>query len=364
MRRRLLPSLSAALPGALPAALPAALATALVAASVTGCSALPGGDEPFEVTVQLTDAAGLFVGNDVGVLGVPVGEVVAVEPSGPFVDVVLRLDGDQPVPADVVAAVVSRSVATDRYVELSPPYDGGPRLEDGDVVPASRTAVPVDFDAVLTTLERLATGVSGSGETRRAVARLLEAGASALDGQGEPLRRAVGGLGDAADVLAAQRGEVVGTVEALDELLGVLARDRATVRTFVSQVADVTDLLADERESFRRALRSLDRAVGALADFAVRNRDDLVRVLDGSSALVDQVLSARTDLEEVLRVFPLVLQNLPRVVDDGALQVRLSPTELAPLGDEVLDACRRLGADVCDAVGVDPLGVLLGGGAR
>ena len=52
---------------------------------VAGLVLLTGGCVPaavkgdtIEVTAYFSDAAGLFVGNDVGVLGVPIGEVTAI----------------------------------------------------------------------------------------------------------------------------------------------------------------------------------------------------------------------------------------------------------------------------------------------
>ena len=68
-------------------------------------------------------------------------------------------DDDVKLPADANAAVVARSVATDRYVELTPVYDGGAELEDGATIPVERTVTPVDFDKVLASLDKLATGL-------------------------------------------------------------------------------------------------------------------------------------------------------------------------------------------------------------
>ena len=73
-----------------------------------------------------------------------------IEPEGDHVRVTLRITDDElKLPADANAAVVARSVATDRYVELTPVYLSGPRMEDGAVIPLDRTVTPVDFDQVL-----------------------------------------------------------------------------------------------------------------------------------------------------------------------------------------------------------------------
>jgi phospholipid/cholesterol/gamma-HCH transport system substrate-binding protein len=96
-----------------------ALAMAL-AFGLSGCSPLLG--DKMKVTALMADSAGLFVGNDVGILGVPVGTVTSIKPEGTHVRVTMSVDSDHPIPADAGAVVVARSVATDRYVELTPVY--------------------------------------------------------------------------------------------------------------------------------------------------------------------------------------------------------------------------------------------------
>lgn len=87
-----------------------------------------------QVTAQFQDAVGLYVGNGVSVLGMDVGKVTGITPRGGYVEVKLSIDADIDVPADVEAVTVSNSVLTDRHVELTPAYTGGPKLRSGDVL--------------------------------------------------------------------------------------------------------------------------------------------------------------------------------------------------------------------------------------
>ena len=100
------------------------------------CSSLPFSGGKMEVTAYFEDSAGLFVGNDVGILGVTVGKITSIEPDGDQVKVTMEVDDDYDVPADAGAVVVARSVATDRYVELTPVYRKGPKMEDGAEIDA------------------------------------------------------------------------------------------------------------------------------------------------------------------------------------------------------------------------------------
>ncbi len=314
-----------------------------------GCTPSLGGK--VTITALMADSAGLFVGNEVGILGVPVGKVTAIEPDGEQVRVVLEIDSDQPVPADVGAVVVARSVATDRYVELTPVYDQGPRIRSGAVIDQSRTRTPVDFDEVLGALNTFATGIAGSKETKDAIKNLLEAGSGAVAGRGEDFNRAVTSLGAAVDSISGQRGNITSTVKSLDVLVTTIAENQGLVREFITQVSSASKLLADERENFQAALRSLGTAVELVAEFAHDNRDQLVAALDRSSALMASLMTKKEQLSETMEVMPLALQNLKAILHDGELLVRVDPMVLLPTADLVDQLCSGAPGQFCSAFG-------------
>ncbi len=333
----------------------AALVAVLTVATGSCMPDAPGGPGHMTVTAYFSDSAGLFTGNDVGILGVPVGKVAKIEPDGERVKVTLEIDTDHPVPADAGAVVVARSVATDRYVELTPAYHGGPRLADGAVIAVDSTRTPVDFDQVLETIDQFATGIAGSKETTDAIRRFVEAGDAAFSGQGDQLRETITQLSDAATAVGGQRGEIVATLDSLDQLIASIDGNERTVRTFLRRVAQGSALLDDQRKEFRASLRALDRAVHTVAAFAVKNRGQIVKALDGSADIMSAVLKKQRQLSEVLEVMPLALQNLARTDDHGRVPMRIDPTILAPLGDQLSQLCPSLPLNLCDLVlGTDP----------
>lgn len=97
------------------------------------------------LTVMFRNSAGLYVGDEVMVLGVPVGKVDAITPGPNGVQVALTVDG-QPIPKDAKAAIIAPTLVTGRYVQLVPPYTGGDTLADGSEIPIDRTATPVEFE--------------------------------------------------------------------------------------------------------------------------------------------------------------------------------------------------------------------------
>lgn len=328
---------------------------AVVLSVLPGCVSLPGANV-MTITAYFSDSAGLFTGNDVGILGVTVGRVTDIDPQGDRVEVTMEVDGDYDVPLDAGAVVVSRSVATDRYVELTPVYAGGKRLEDGGEIDLSRTRTPVDFDQVLESLNSFATGIAGSKETTEAVRRFIESGSSALKGAGQQFNDTLDSLSRAVNSAAGQQPDATAALIAIDELVGTVAQNEKTARTFIDQVSRASRQLDEEKENFRTALRALDRAVTTIAQFAVDNRTDLIKNVEGTSKLMKTVQSKQRQLAEILEVFPLALQNLERTrQDNGRIAVRLPGSVLVPLGAQLLELCSTLGLPVCDLLsGTDP----------
>ena len=78
------------------------------------------------MTAQFDSASGLYEDNVVAVLGMPVGKVTKITPKGGYVEVEFTVDRDVKIPAAAQAVTVSTSILTDRQIELTPPYRGGP----------------------------------------------------------------------------------------------------------------------------------------------------------------------------------------------------------------------------------------------
>jgi len=324
---------------------------------LTACGPFGGGT----MTIQalMSDSAGVFVGNDVGILGVPVGRITAIEPEGTVVRVTMEIDADQPVPADAGAVVVARSVATDRYIELTPVYHDGPKMASGAVIDQARTRTPVEFDEVLQSLSDFAVGIGGTEESRLAVQRFVDTGADVLGGKGPLLNGTVTSLSEAVNGVYGARGDITSTLVSLDKLTQTLATNQATVREFVQQVTMASQLLASERTNFRDSLRAISGAVSTMSEFVHTNKDQIVSSLQDTTDVMKALLVRRKELDELLRVLPLGLANLRSTYSNGKIGVRISPLALLPLGATLSQLCDTLPLELCDTlVGSDPAGIV------
>lgn len=330
-----------------------AIVAAVVAALGASASAIPF-KGTYSVTVTFADTAGLFVGNDVGVLGVKVGEVKRVTPAGAGVEVDLELDQDVTVPADAQALIVSRSVANDRYVELTPRYDGGPVLADGDLITSERTRTPADFDAILNALNRFSTGLAG-GEGK-SVDQFLEAGAETLGPNGQRAGAALADLAAALNEINGHTDSAVTALHEVDDLTSAMVAHDALIELFIDNVAATSGMLAEQRTEFTATLRTTREAIEALARFTQANDKDLQAALTQVNAVLDLILAHTDDIEEFVEVLPLALQNVEQARAPGGVMLRVPLTDA--LSEELAGRCREALSEVCEIIGTDPLGAV------
>ncbi|OLT11474.1 ABC transporter substrate-binding protein [Pseudonocardia sp. CNS-139] len=285
-----------------------------------------------EVTAYFRSAVGVFEDNSVRVLGVSVGRITEVVPDGDRVRVVMHLDDpDLRLPADARAVVVSPSLVTGRYVQLTPTYSGGPELADGAVIPVERTAVPLGVDDLARAATDLADALGPNGvNAQGALSDVLDVGAANLGGNGQALNSTIHNLGELSGTLADSREELFGTVTELQSFVSMLAANDAEVREFNGRLASVAGFLADERGDLAAAVHELSVALGDVADFVRDNRDVLHSNVDRLTEVTDVLVKQRNALAEILDVAPAALGNLALAYNgsSGTLDTRADINEL------------------------------------
>lgn len=145
---------------------------ALVAALVGGVYVLSSTGNKRTIVGYFTSAVGLYPGDQVRVLGVPVGEIDMIEPRSSDVKITMSVSKDVKVPVDVQAVIMSPNLVAARFIQLTPVYTGGAVLPDNGRIDLDRTAVPVEWDEVKEGLTRLAADLSpAAGELQGRWAR-------------------------------------------------------------------------------------------------------------------------------------------------------------------------------------------------
>ncbi|MGV0779164.1 MCE family protein [Mycolicibacterium sp. XJ775] len=324
-----------------------AAVSAIVAAAVL---LFPDKDRtPITVTAQFEDAVGLYPGNAVAVLGMPIGKVTSVTPKDAFVEVKLAIDRDVAVPADVQAVTISTSVLTDRHVELTPAYQSGPRLGDGDVLGLPRTRTPVEFDRTLAMADKLSVALKGDGQGQGPMADLVGIGAKIASGSGQDIKSALDQLSAALRVGSDNGAATKENIQSIAASLATLtqaARDNDTaIREFGTNIRELSTIVADENLGSGNAGSQLNDILAQAASLLEKNRDGLKTTATDFQSLMGAVNDYRRELAEIIDVLPMLGTNIYNAVDQnaGALRIHAMIDKFFLNGQMAKDACNLAG---------------------
>jgi phospholipid/cholesterol/gamma-HCH transport system substrate-binding protein len=283
-----------------------------------------------EVTAYFPRTVALYPGSEVRILGVPVGKVESVEPEDEQVKVTMTYERRYDVPADAKAVIISPAIVGDRFVQLTPAYSGGPKLQTGTVLPLSRTATPVELDEIYQSLDDLSVALGPDKANKNgALDNLLGVSAENLRGHGEQLHQTIDDLSKLTGTLSNNKDELFDTVTQLNRFVGMLAENDDSIRAFNKRLAKVAGVLADERQDLALALDNLGTALRAVSQFVEENKDALQENIQGLARVTRILVNQRDALKETLDVAPLALNNLflaynPRT---GTLDQRMNVSE-------------------------------------
>lgn len=303
----------------------AAMLVAGVAVAAAGCSAMPRPlGSKIHVTADFANIAGMYEGNYVAVLGIPVGKVDKITPRGTYVQVQMSIDKDTPIPADVLAALVSPSIVTDRHVELTPAYTGsGPTLKDGDHLVLERTRTPVEIDTMVKTIDQFAAALkpdaNGDG-TGPLSGRILY---RAVDGQGDKMRQTLEALSGALKIGVNNKDALSTIVIKLNELTQLIATNDQTVRDFSKRITQVSGLLAQQAPGLQAVLAQLSTFLNNTSTVLNAKQQPLTEALTRFNATLEQLRRNAWQLTEVIDVTPMLFESIDRSMKRDTNQIRL-----------------------------------------
>ena len=264
-----------------------------------------------QITAYFRQTIGVYPGSSVRVLGVPVGKVNSVQPEGTQVKVTMTIDAGVPIPATAQAVVVSASVVSDRYVQLTPAYTSGPQMTDGATIPIRRTAVPVEVDQIYASLAKLATALGPNGLNKHgALNDLIRTGAANMAGNGAYLHSMITQFSALSKTLGDSSGNLYATIAYLEQFTHMLKTNDGQVRLAEQQLSSVTGFLANDRQNLAAALSQLATALGQVQGFIATNRSLITSNVTKLAAITHILVKERASLAETLDVAPLAVDNV------------------------------------------------------
>ena len=266
------------------------------------------------ITAYFENSVGLYPDDEVRILGVPVGKIKSIEPMPRAVKITFWFDDKYRVPADAKAVVLSPTLVTARFIQLTPAYTGGPELAKNAVIPRHRTAVPVEWDDLRSQLAKLNKtlqptqpgGVSTLGAFVNTVADNLR-------GQGANIHDSVIKLSESLSILGDQSGDIFGTVKNLAVLVSALRDSSDLMGQLNRNLAAVTALLAEDPNAVGAAVADLDTAVSDVRGFLSDNREAVGTTSDKLAEITTAINQSLDDVKQALHVFPNTLQNFSNI---------------------------------------------------
>ncbi|MCW2830571.1 MAG: hypothetical protein JWP31_1263 [Aeromicrobium sp.] len=260
-----------------------AVALTLMAANYVQIPAMLGFGR-FDVKVQLPNTGGLYPKSVVTYRGHEVGTVKSVDlRAGGGVVATVQVDEDADIPKDTEVEVRSASVIGEQYI-IFVPTGGGEVLEEGDVVEASRTSIPVATDDLIesartfldsvpigslqTTVSELGDAFADNGGD---LGRLIDEGASFQEQANDNLASTLRLIDQAAPVLATQQGldgDIRAWANDLSGFTGQLSDADQDIEKLLSSTAPFATEAATFMDGLQPILPGLLTDIGATAEVA------------------------------------------------------------------------------------------------
>lgn len=243
-----------------------------------------------EVTLEMSNASGLYPRANVLYRGVEVGQVRDMEMTATGARATMFLDSDAQIPADATAHVGAMSAVGEMIVDLVPQggtgSTSGAVLADGDVIGADRVVPPT---SVAETVDMLEETLDSIGPER-------------LSSLVDEASLAVGGAG----------GDLSASIDAITTLSREAGADREQWAALLRRSAPLLEAQAASSPDIRQWAAAVDRTA---ADLAAAD-PQLRGVIEGAPAAAGETIML---FQELRPTWPLLLSNLVTVEQVAAV---------------------------------------------
>jgi phospholipid/cholesterol/gamma-HCH transport system substrate-binding protein len=292
----------------------AALLAVVLVAGVAVAAGMASRIDRVHHVAYFDNTAGLYAGDEIRILGVPVGAIDSIEPQPSQVKVSFWVRKKYRIPADVKAVIISPTLITSRAIQLLPAYRGGPQLEADATIPRERTAVPMEWDDLRKQLEKLTESLQPTepGGTST-LGGFVNTAAENLRGNGATIHDTIIKMSQAFSVLGDHSDDVFGTIKNLSILVSALKDSKDVLMQLNRNLDTVTGMLANDPGEVADAARNVNVAIGDVRSFLSENREALGTTFDKLSSISNAVNESLGDLKQTLHVAPNGFQNFVNI---------------------------------------------------
>ena len=269
------------------------------------------------VVAYFPETLALYPGDKIQIMGVRVGTIESIDPAGDKMKVTFSYDNKFKVPANATASILNPSLVASRTIQLSPPYTGGPVLEDDAVIPIDRTQVPVEYDELRDSINRILRDLGPTPEQPKGpFGDIIESAADGFAGKGEQLNKTLNGLSEALFTLNEGRGDFFGVVKSLALFVNALYQSDQQFVALNDDLATFTNAFTNTDREVANALQDLNTLLATTRSFLDENAEVLTHDINNLADVTNAILQpdSKDGLETALHVFPTLGANLMNIV--------------------------------------------------
>ena len=268
------------------------------------------------VVAYFPEANALYSGDDVRIMGVPVGAIDKIEPAGDKMKVTFHYANKYKVPANGLASILNPTLVASRFIQLDPPYRGGPVLADNAVIPIERTQVPTEWDQLRNTVNNIISKLGPTKEQPKGpFGEVIETYANGLAGKGNQINTTLDALSRSLTALNKGRGDFFAVVRSLALFVNALHADDQKFVALNKNLVQFTNSLTGSDRDLANAIQQFDGLVTTLRPFLAKNREVLTHDVNNLATTTNTLLQpdSLNGLETFLHIAPTALSNAGQI---------------------------------------------------
>ena len=273
------------------------------------------------VVAYFPDTLALYPGDKVQIMGVKVGSIDSIDPAGDKMKVTFHYADKFKVPVNATASILNPSLVASRTIQLSPPYTGGPVMEDNAVIPIDRTQVPVEYDELRDSINQILTDLGPTREQPKGpFGDVIESFSDGLVGKGQQLNKTLNGLSEAITTLNEGRGDFFSVIKSLALFVNALYKSDQQFVALNDDLAQFTNSFTNTDQELATALRDLNDLLSTFRQFIDENGEVLAHDVNNLAEVTNAILQPEplNGLETGLHVFPNLAANIVNISSPNA----------------------------------------------
>ncbi|AYF79409.1 MCE family protein [Nocardia yunnanensis] len=292
----------------------------------------------------MPDAIGLYVGNDVSLRGIKVGEVTGIRAQGTGIRVDFRIDADHPLRGDVTVTTVSDTIVADRRLAVN--GGKGPDWQPGTCI--TKTATPKSITQTLDALAKLADQLDGGddpaqhGRISAAVAEFDKATAGTGPKLNDIITQLAGAL-RSPDTSIAHLGALIDTMTSLSKSV---ADGWGDLRTMLAGLSPVLQLVNQVWGQVVQIVNSIVVILPMFNDITTKYGGPILELLDKTVPFLDLAAAHVGSLQQLIDMIPVAAQGFREVTDPqtGRLMVSYAAPRVALAQPDAEQVCAAVNA--------------------